>query len=92
MYRDLKIFRLRDLLTLNNYQFVKAIITGYLPQNSSQYFNEMRNQYNYNARGSKERMIFKITRKTTRYGLKPLHHRAVNDWNKLLKNIGPDRI
>ena len=67
-------------------------MTGNLPQNSSQCFSEMRNQYNCNTRESKERMIFKITRKTTRYGLKPLHHRAVNDWNELLKNIGPDRI
>ena len=47
----------------------------------------MRNQHNYNTRRSKERMIFKITRKSTTYGLNSIHHRAANNWNELLKNI-----
>ena len=41
----------------------------------------MRNQHNYNIRGSKEKILFKITWKTTTY------YRAANDWNELLKNI-----
>ena len=48
----------------------------------------MRNQHNYNTRQSKERMIFKITGKATTYGLNFIHHRAANNWNELLKNIG----
>ena len=49
--------------------------------------NTIRNQHNYNTRGTKEIMIFKITRKTTSYGLNSIHHRAANDWNDLLKSI-----
>ena len=49
--------------------------------------SQLGNQHNYNTRGSKERMIFKITQKTTTYGLNSIHHRAANDWNELLKNI-----
>ena len=33
-------------------------------------------------------MIFKITRRTTTYGLNSIHHRGANDWNELLKIIG----
>ena len=47
----------------------------------------MRNQHNYNIRGSKEKILFKITWKTTTYGLNSIHYRAANDWNELLKNI-----
>ena len=88
IYKDLKILKIRDLLTLINCQLVQSHMTGNLPQNFSEYFKEMRNQYNYNIRGSKEGMIFKITRRTTTYGLNSIHHRAATDWNELLKNIG----
>ena len=71
-------------MTLNNCQFVQAHIIGKLPQNFNDHFKEMRNLHNYNTRGSKERNIFKITRKTIIYGLKAVHHRAANDWNELL--------
>ena len=40
----------------------------------------MRNQHNYNTRGSKERVIFKITRKATRYGLNSIHHSEWLEW------------
>ena len=60
---------------------------GKLLQYFNEYFKEMRNQLNFNTRGSKEGLIFKITRKTTTYGLNFIHHRAANDWNELLKNI-----
>ena len=85
--RDLKILKIRDLLTLNNSQFVQPHMICKLPQNFNKYFKEMRNQHNYNTRGSKDRMIFKITRKTTTYELNATHHRAANDWNELSKNI-----
>ena len=88
LYRDLNILKIRDLLTLNNCQFVQAHMIGKLPQNFNEHFKEMRNQHNYNTRQSKERMIFKITRKATTYGLNSIHHRAANNWNELLKNIG----
>ena len=88
LYRDLNVLKIRDLLTLNNCQFVQAHMIGKLPQNFNEHFKEMRNQHNYNTRQSKERMIFKITRKATTYGLNSIHHRAANNWNELLKNIG----
>ena len=47
----------------------------------------MRNKHNYNTRESKGRMMFKITRKTTSYGLDSIHHRAANDLNDLLQSI-----
>ena len=87
MYRELKILKKRDLLTLNNCQFVQAHMIGKLPQNLNEQFKEMRNQHNYNTRESKERMMFKITRKTTSYGLDSIHHRAANDSNDLLQSI-----
>ena len=86
LYRDLKILKIRDLLTLINCQFVQAHMTGNLPQNFIECFKEIRNQHNYNTRGSKEGMIFKITQRTATYGLNSVHHRAANDWNELLKN------
>ena len=89
LYRDLKIFKIRDLLTLINcHKFQQAYMAGGLPQNFGEYFKEMRNQHNYNTRISKEEMIFKITRRTTTYELNSTHHRAANDRNELLKNIG----
>ena len=88
LYRDLNILKIRDLLTLNNCQFVQAHMIGKLPQNFNEHFKEMRNQHNYNTRQSKERMIFKITGKATTYGLNFIHHRAANNWNELLKNLG----
>ena len=43
LYRDLKILKIRDLLTLNNCQFVQAHTIGKIPQYFNEYFNEMRN-------------------------------------------------
>ena len=63
-------------------------MTGNLPQNFNGYFKEMRNQHNYNTRGSKERIIFKIPQRTTTHGLNSIYHRGANDCNELLKNIG----
>ena len=62
LYRELKILKIRDLLTLNNCQFVQAHMIGKLPQNFNEYFKEMRNQHHCNTRESQEIMIFKITR------------------------------
>ena len=56
-----------------------------LPKSFHEYFKEMRNQHNYNTRGSKEGMIFKISQKATTYGLNSIHDRAANDWNESLK-------
>ena len=67
---------------------MQAHMIGKLPQNFNKYFKKMRNQHNYDTRESKERMIFKITQKTTTYGLNSIHHIAENDWNELLKNVG----
>ena len=61
LYRELKILKIRDLLTLENCQFVWSHMIGKLPQSFNESFKEMRNQHNYRTRGNKERMIFKIT-------------------------------
>ena len=87
LYRDLKNLTIRDLLTFNNCQFVKAHMIGKPPQSFNECFKKMRNQHNYNTKGTKERMIFKTTGKTTKYGLNSIHHRAANDCNELLRNI-----
>ena len=47
----------------------------------------MRNQHNCNTRGSKEGMILKITRKTMDL-INSICHKAANNWNELVKNIG----
>ena len=54
-------------------------MTENLPKSFHEYFKEMRNQHNYNTRGSKEGMIFKISQKATTYGLNSIHDRAAND-------------
>ena len=64
------------------------LTTENLPKNFYGYFKEMRNQHNYNTRGSKEEVTFKITQEATTYGVNSLHHRAANDWNESLKNGG----
>ena len=40
LYRDSKILKIRDLLTLNNCQFVKAYIIGKLPRNFNEYLRK----------------------------------------------------
>ena len=40
--RDWKIIKIRDLLTLNNCQFVQPHMIGKLPLNFNEYFKEMR--------------------------------------------------
>ena len=50
IYKDLKIIKIRDLLTLINCQLVQAHMTGNLPQNFSDDFKEMRNQHNYKTK------------------------------------------
>ena len=41
------------------------LMTENLPKNFYGYFKEMRNQHNYNTRGSKEEVTFKITQEAT---------------------------
>ena len=86
LLKKLKILKIRDLLTFINCEFMQAHMTEKLSQNFSEYFKEMRNQDNFNTRESKEGMIFKITQRTTTYGLNSIHRKAANDWNELLKN------
>ena len=40
LYRGSKILKIRDLLTLNNCQFVKAYIIGKLPRNFNEYLRK----------------------------------------------------
>ena len=40
VYSDLKFFKIKDLLTPNNFRFVQAHMTGNLPQNFNEYFNK----------------------------------------------------
>ena len=75
-YKKFKIFKLRDMLTLNNCQFVHDQINGKLPRSFRDYFKRTRNWQNYNNRGSNESKAIKLARKTTAYGLNLINHGA----------------
>ena len=61
----MKILKLWDMLTLNNFHFIHDLINGRLPERLNDYFKRVEKQHNYSTRSSKEGKVITLGKKTT---------------------------
>ena len=79
-YRIFKIFRLTDLVRINNLQFVQNRLDDFLSKKFLNNFSKTTNQHNCNTKGI--RLNVPIVN-TTCYGSNSITLKAIRGWNNL---------
>ena len=80
LYKESKIFKLKDIVLLNNLQFVYDQINKNLPKSFRSFFALKTKQHRHNTR---ENSLNVPPVKTTTYGSNSVTRCANSDWNKL---------
>ena len=87
LYKELTIFKLKDIVLLNNLQFVYDQINKNLPKSLHIFFTLKAEQHRHNTR---ENSLNVPPVKTTTYGSNSVTRCAVRDWNKLQNKPNPE--
>ena len=81
LYKDLKILKLKDHISLLNCLFVHDQLNNNVPKNFSVFFLSTSNLYARTTRNSSKGKIYVPTFKSNKYGSKSLKHLCISSWN-----------
>ena len=87
LYKESKIFKLKDIVLLNNLQFVYDQINKNLPKSFHTLFTLKTEQHRHNTRGNSLNVP---PVKTTTYGSNSVTSCAIRDWNKVQNQLNPE--
>ena len=87
LYKESKIFKLKDIVLLNNLQFVYDQINKNLPNSFHNFFTPNTEQHRHNTR---ENSLNVPPVKITTHGSNSVTHCEIRDWNKLQNKLNPE--
>ena len=87
IYKDLKLLKLRDQVTLNNLLFVHDYFNNKLPESFSGYFTLARDMYAYETRNASSEHIFVPESDSVLYGRNSIKLKSILLWNHFIKII-----
>ena len=87
LYKNSRIFKLQDIIKIDNCLFVYDQLKGNLPKNFNNFFNHKSNQHRYNTR--RNRVIVPLV-KTSTYGSNSITLQAIKHWNEIQENLDLD--
>ena len=92
IYKDLKLLKLRDLITLKNIIFIHEYFNDKLPNSFAGYFNLTKNMHPHNLRTANHGQIFMPTKDTVRYGRKSITIKSIQSWNDIAKKFPQENL
>ena len=83
LFKETKIIKLKDSITLENFLFVYDFLKNRLPRCFDNYFKTLKEVYSsgVRTRNSESGCLYLNSSKSTRYGLNSLNRKAINAWN-----------
>ena len=92
VYKNLKILKLEDLVTLQNVLFVHDYLKKTLPDCFDTYFKKINEVHNIGTVNSELGCLFTPFLSTTRYGLNSITRKCIDSWNKFTKLFELDLV
>ena len=93
LFKENKILKFKDRVTLENCLFVYDFLKKQLPRCFDDYFKTLKEVYpNLSTRNSKSGCLFIPPSKTTKYGLNSLKRNAINAWNFFTRTFRDKQI
>ena len=87
LFTELKILKLKDLITFNKFLFVFDQLKEDLPQAFKNYFLKKYDYHIYNTWGTKKRLLDVQLKNTSQYGTNSITSRSIFNWNDMNKKI-----
>ena len=81
IYRELKLLKLRDLVTLKNLLFVHDYFNQKLPASFGGYFTQSRDMYSHGTRHANQGQLFVPDTDSVRYGRNSIKLKTILSWN-----------
>ena len=94
LFKDTKILKFQDRVTLENCLFVYDFFKNKLPRCFNNYFKTLKETYRSNVctRNSKSGCLVLTSAKSTKYGLHSFKRMAINTWNTFTKVFRDDLL
>ena len=89
VYKESKLFKLKDIVTLNNLQFVYDQINKNLPKSFHTFFILKTELHRHNTRGNSLNVP---PVKATTYGSNSVTYCTIRDWNNLQNKLNPEPV
>ena len=86
-FNELKILKLKDLITFNNCLFVFDQLKEDLPQAFKNFFLKKYDHHIYSTRGTKKTLLGVPLKNTSQYGTNSMTSRSILNWNNMNKKI-----
>ena len=87
LFNELKILKLKDLITFNNCLFVFDQLKEDLPQAFKNFFLKKYDHHIYNTQGTKKTLLNVPLKNTSKYGTKSITSRSIFNWKDMNKKI-----
>ena len=81
IYKNLKLLKLTDLITLKNILFIHDFFNNKLPESFENYFQLSKDMHGHNTRNASICHIFTPQIETVRFGRKSFKMKAISSWN-----------
>ena len=83
-YKDLKILKIEDHVTMEHLLLVHDYLNGKLPSSFNGYFTLIREQYGQGTRAAHSDKLFLPSTDTVRYGTHSIRIKAIRSWNEFI--------
>ena len=87
IYKELKILKLQDFISLQNSLFVHDFLKKKLPKCFDSYFRTLKEAYPIGTKNAKLGCLFIPFVSTSRYGLRSITRQSILSWNSLCKAL-----
>ena len=81
LYKELKLLKLRDLITLKNLLFVHDFLNNKLPESFADFFTLARDMYTQCTRHAKQGQLFVPDTDSVRFGRNSIRLKTILSWN-----------
>ena len=87
LYKNLKLLKLNDLVTLKNMLFIHDYFNKNLPESFKNYFQLSKDLHGHSTRNASTCHIFVPQTESVKYGRKSFKMKAITAWNALCDNF-----
>ena len=87
LYKNLKLLKLNDLVTLKNMLFIHDYFNKNLPESFKNYFQLSKDLHGHSTRNASTCHIFVPQTESVKYGRKSFKIKAITAWNALCDNF-----
>ena len=87
LYKDLKIFKVHEMIQTDNCLLALNHINKTLPTVFNDFFQYTNNQHNHLTRDASKNKIITPQVKTTQYGLHSIKYKTAKDWNQIQQKL-----